>query len=279
MPIGAQFAYPCLCNIVSDVGGERGFAHAGPAGQDDQIRGLQAAHLGVEIGQAGGETRQAAVALIGASSHIDRRGEGMSEALETRIVTSRFGDFIEFPLGILDMMLRRRFDRRVVSEIDHIFADGDQVAADRQVVDRAPVIFGIDDRRRFGGEPRQVLIERKARDVKIRREERLQCHWRRQLVGAHQAGSKLKNTLMDRLEEMLRLKKVGDPIKRLVVDEDGAEQRLLSLYVMRRRAERRFRRNLSACGRIKCCHGPGSRDSRVANLRMAVLGFLLIADH
>ena len=42
---------------------------------------------------------------------------------------------------------------------------------------------------------------------------------------------------MDRLEEMLRLEEVGDPVERLVVDEDRAEQRLLGLDVVRRGAE------------------------------------------
>jgi hypothetical protein len=47
---------------------------------------------------------------------------------------------------------------------------------------------------------------------------------------------------MDRLEEMLRLQEVGDPIKCLVVDEDRAEQRLFRLDVMRGGAK--------SCGRF-----------------------------
>ena len=43
----------------------------------------------------------------------------------------------------------------------------------------------------------------------------------------------LVDLLMDRLEEMLRLEEVGDAVERLVVDQDGAEQRLLGLDVVR----------------------------------------------
>ena len=46
-----------LGDVVGDVGGKRGLAHAGTARDDDQIGGLQAAHLDVEIAQAGGDTR------------------------------------------------------------------------------------------------------------------------------------------------------------------------------------------------------------------------------
>src|SRR5580658_10192555 len=62
---------------------------------------------------------------------------------------------------------------------------------------------------------------------------------------------------MDRLEEMLRLEEVGNAIKRIVIDEYGAKQRLLGFDVMRRRAGRGLRRDwyLLACNRIDLCHG------------------------
>ena len=75
---------------------------------------------------------------------------------------------------------------------------------------------------------------------------------------------------------MLRLEKIGDAIKRLVIDEDRAEQRLLGLDIVRRHAERGFRGSLLACGRIECCHGPDQGIPRVANLEVSVLN---IADH
>jgi hypothetical protein len=50
---------------------------------------------------------------------------------------------------------------------------------------------------------------------------------------------------MDRLEEVRRLEKVADPIERLVVDEDRAQECLLRLDVMRRRT-------LSRCGVVVC---------------------------
>ena len=41
---------------------------------------------------------------------------------------------------------------------------------------------------------------------------------------------------MDRLEEMLRLEEVADAVKRLVVDQNGAEQGLLRFDIVRRGA-------------------------------------------
>ena len=161
--VGADLARPGLGDVVGDVGGERGFAHAGTAGEDDQVGGLQAAHARVEIGQAGRDARQVAVALVGAGRHVDRGGQRLGEALEAGIVTAGLGDFVEFAFGVLDVASRRGVDRRVVGEVDHVLADRDQIAADREVVDGAAVILGVDDGRRLGGEPRQILIDRQAR--------------------------------------------------------------------------------------------------------------------
>ncbi len=46
----------------------------------------------------------------------------------------------------------------------------------------------------------------------------------------------LEDPLMDRLEEMLGFKEVRDAIERVVVDQDGAEQALFRLDIVRRRA-------------------------------------------
>ena len=47
------------------------------------------------------------------------------------VVAAGLGKLVELALGVLDMGLRRCVDRRVEGEVDHVLADGDQVAADR----------------------------------------------------------------------------------------------------------------------------------------------------
>ena len=60
---------------------------------------------------------------------------------------------------------------------------------------------------------------------------------------------------MDRLEEMLRFEEIGDAVERLVINQDGAEQCLLGLDIVRQGANRRFRGKLLACNRIDLRHG------------------------
>ena len=72
-PSGLHLAAPAARDVVGDVGGERGLAHAGAAGDDDQVGLLQAAHLGVEILEPGREAGELAVALVGVRRHVDAR--------------------------------------------------------------------------------------------------------------------------------------------------------------------------------------------------------------
>ena len=60
---------------------------------------------------------------------------------------------------------------------------------------------------------------------------------RRGLARADDLARDLVDLAMDRLVEVLGREEVGDAIEGLVVDEDGAEQRLLGLDVVRRQPE------------------------------------------
>ena len=168
-PSALHLAAPGARDVVGDVGGERGLAHAGTAGDDDQVGRLQAAHLAVEILEAGREARELAVALIGARRHVDRGGERGLEFLEAAVVAAGLGELVEPALGVLDLLARREIDRRVEGDIDHVLADLDQLAPDREVVDRAAVVHRVDDGGRFGGEAGEILRDASCRRCRRRR--------------------------------------------------------------------------------------------------------------
>ena len=170
------------------------------------------------------------------------------EFLEAAAVTSGLGKIVKPALGILDLLARREIDRRIEGDVDHVLADLDQIAPDREVIDGAAVIHGVDDGRRLGGKPGEILAERHAGDVEVGRQERLQRDRGRELAGADQAARDVVDLLVDRLEEMLAARENRDPVERLVVDEDRAQQRLLRLDVVRGGAidRRRRRRSLRA---------------------------------
>src|SRR3954467_14397853 len=102
MAVGTHLALPGFRDVIGDVGRQRRFAHTGASRDDNQIGGLQAAHLKIEIDQPGGEARKLAVALIGTRRQVDRGSERLRKALETAVITSSLRDLEELALGILD---------------------------------------------------------------------------------------------------------------------------------------------------------------------------------
>ncbi len=81
----ADLVFQSLGGIEGDVGGERGLAHRGASGQDQEIRAVQAAQLAVEVAQAAGDARQLALALMGQFGLADRLDQDVLEALEAAL--------------------------------------------------------------------------------------------------------------------------------------------------------------------------------------------------
>ena len=67
-------------------------------------------------------------------------------------------------------------------------------------------------------------------------EERLERDRRRQFARPDQRSGDLEDAAMNLLDEMLAPEEVGNAVERVIVDEDRAEQRLLGLEIVRRRA-------------------------------------------
>ena len=114
--------------------------------------------LVIEIVEAGRDAAETAVALIGFGGHVDGDLQRVGEALEAAVVPAALGDLVEPALRLLDLVARAGIDRRVIGDVDDVLADLDQFAADRQIVDRAAIVVGVDDGRRLGGEARQILL-------------------------------------------------------------------------------------------------------------------------
>ena len=196
--------------------------------------------------------------MIGGVGHVDRRLDRVGEALEAAVVAAGLGQLEQPPLGILDLLVRRHVDRRVIGDVDHVFADGDQRAARREIIDGAAVVGGVDDGDGLGGQPREILRDRHVADLLVGRQEGLQRDRVGDLAHADELGGNLEDLAVQRLVEMQRFQEIGDAVEGVVVDEDGAEQRLLGLDVVGRLAVERLsppRRICAGC----FCHASWSR--------------------
>jgi hypothetical protein len=243
-----------LGRVEREIGGERCLAHAGTAGKDDEVGMVEAAGLGVDRLEAGGDARQAAAGVERLFRHLHGKPGGLGKALHGAFGAAFLRDPVERRLGLLDLALGIDVLAGVEGLFDHLAADADQRPEQRQLVDLAGEIARADDRRAAAGQLGEVGRPAQLLHLLVRLEQRPQGDRR----GDHVAVDELQDLLVDagveRLEEMLgpqsELDVLGDP----VVDHQRAEQRAFRLDVVRK--SRAF-----GCGRIGrqpdyvVCHG------------------------
>jgi hypothetical protein len=87
---------------------------------------------------------------------LDRRGQHLREGPELALRLAFLGEAEQGALGGLDLLAAALLRRAVESLVDHLLADADQAALERQVVDDVAVLDRVDDG--LGGvrEPAQV---------------------------------------------------------------------------------------------------------------------------
>ena len=235
--IGLVIGLVGLGDVIGDVGGERGFAHGGAAGEDDEIGGLQAAHFFVEVLEARGNAGEAAVTLIGAGGHVDGVRQGAGEGMEALTVFSGFGEAVERLLGALDEILGGFLDRRIEGFVHDVGADADELAALGQLVNHAAIFFGIDDGGGRRGKPREIGGAADFLHGLVAVEIGFQRDRRGELADADEGRGRFVDAGMDGFEEMIGQEEGRDAVAGLVVHQDGAKKRLFRLKVLGRGAE------------------------------------------
>src|SRR6185312_7037611 len=158
-------------------------------------------------------------------------------------------------LGKVEKPLFRRLDllRRLAVEIvakgfvDDVLADGDELAAEMEVVDGAAVILGVDNGYHRGGKPREILRPADLLQRAILVEEIFQRDRIGELAALHQLGDRAEDAAMDAFGEMRRFQEFGDAVIGGVVDENRAQQRLLCFEIGRRGAVLRIAAFAKGC--------------------------------
>ncbi len=157
-----------------------------------------------------------------------------AEGLEALTIFVLLGERVETALGFFDLDLGGMIDGAVVGRVDHILADHDQRPPGREIVDRAAVLGGVDDRRRVGGEPAEILRHGHVRVDRLGIfKERLDRDRRRRLAGVDQRRERFEYAPVQRIEEMIRRQEARYAVERFVVDEDRTQERLFGFEVVR----------------------------------------------
>ena len=135
--------------VRRDVEGERGLSHAGPAGNDDQIRALKARRQPVEVVEAGRHAGDQLFALIEPLDVLQRLHEEIAHLVERR-AELLLRDAEDAALGIVEELLDVLAS--VVCLRRDLGAGRDQAAEDRFFLDDARVVRDVGGARHAIGE-------------------------------------------------------------------------------------------------------------------------------
>ena len=194
---------------------------------------MQAAQLLVQVDQAGGDTRKAAVAGEGLRGHLHSALQGVCEVLEAGGGGACLSQGVELLLGLLDLLAG--FGLGILDGgLGHLAADAQHFAPERQVVDDAGVVGGVGGRRRAVhqvGEVAQTpqVLERRVAPEPLHQHDRLG-----QLAFTDVFLHCRKEALVERLEEVTALQPVAQPLVGRVVEQHGPQQGLFSFEVVGR---------------------------------------------
>ncbi len=237
--------------VEGDVGGQCGFAHRRTTGEDQQVGRVQAAEHFVEVDQTGGNTHHVAgilKRLLGADQRI---GNGEFEGLEPALGVAIGGEAEELLLGHLHLGDAGEFGLVVEGAVDGGFPHRDQPAFNSEIANNLRIVVNVDDRGGGGDEAGEILIF----DPFLTDEMVLQ----RDGVGDESLIVELLDGLEDALVddgiEILGDQRRSHMVQRLVIGQDGAQDGLLRLQVMRCLAVRRAHgRVLDGDNVVACCH-------------------------
>ena len=169
--------------------------------------------------------------------HLDRRHQRALELLESAFDLPDAGQLEQLVLGGFDLSRSRLVEIRLVGVVDDVLAEIDQLPAQEQVVDRAAVMFGVDDVERIGRQLGQIAHAADLGQSLVLLEIALERRRAGLLAALDQRAGGVVDARVRRLHEMLRQQELADLFIGAIVDQQCAEQRDLQLDVRRWRAK------------------------------------------
>ena len=198
---------------------------------------MQAAQKLVELEEAGGDAGELADAAVGRLGRDRGLGQRDAEGLEAALGLAGAREVVELLLGHLDLVQRGFIDVAAEGAVDHALAEIDELAAQIEVVHRLAERRGIDHvhrRRRQAGE---VGGTAGRLHVLVLLDVGLQRDGAHDLAALDQPRQRIEQLAVQGIGEVLGPQELGDALVGGVVDQDGAQQRLLRLEIVRRLAQ------------------------------------------
>ena len=222
-----------LRDIECNIRRQRGFAHRGPSGQNQQVRRPEPAQLVVQIRETRGDPGKAATPV---KSQVDQLGRILGRVDKTdkpALILALLSQRIELLFRLCDLLGRLDILTHIRRACLDFLADANQVPAHRQIPDRLGIVLGRHDGYRRPRQACQIVGAAQLGQAFIIRKERLQGHGIRPYAFQDTPRCALEDPPVHRVVEMVRLDNRRHAVEDLVVQQQRAQQRLLGLDIVR----------------------------------------------
>ena len=199
---------------------------------------MQAAQLLVHVDQAGRDTGQPTIALVGGIGHVNRIGYGLEKALKTAFNLTLFGQFVERLFSLNDLFTRLVCHVNAGGFGGDVTAKGDQITAHGQIVNHLRIVAYSESGDGCTGKTGQICGAAQFLQAFVIFHKRLQRHRAGEVVLCDAGGGNLENTGMYGIIEMLGTNNRSDTVVDVVIGQDRAQQLLLGLDGMGHRLGR-----------------------------------------
>jgi len=219
--------------VERDVGCQRGLSHRRTAGENDEIRPMEAAQELVELEQARGHAGELTDPVVGRLGRDGCFGEGGAERLEAALGLAGRGQLEELLLCHLDLVQRRLVDVAAERAVDDFLAEIDELPAQVKIVHGPSKGGGIDHMHRSRGEAGEVgrgTAGRLHRLVLL--DVGLQGDGAHHLTALDQPRQRIEELSVQRIGEVFGTQELGHALIGSVVDEDGAQKCLFGLEIV-----------------------------------------------
>ncbi len=223
--------------MLDQVHGEGGLAHRGTAGNDHQIRRLQAGGHVIEITEAGRQARHLALEIEQLIDAVHRAGQQLTHALGATALGPRLADLEHQALGLVDQLIG-------ITALRAEGALGDLVGRLDELAQRGALAndvgIGLDVAGR-GSIARQLGEGRQPAD-RLELVTTFQQLGQRHHIQRAAAADQLRHCVVDETMliaiEVVGHQPLGDRIPGAVVQHQAAKHRLLGLQRIGRHLER-----------------------------------------
>ena len=167
---------------------------------------------------------------------FNRAGQRLAERKRALAITRPLGNLVERLFRLLDLGRGSEFERRFIGGVDDCLAHADERPPHRKIDEYPGVILDVGNNRRGAREIHKIALAAHFGQTRILLHRGFQSQRRHDMSTRPHPLHGREQPLMEGIVQMFRLESSRRAIEGIIVDQNGANQSLLDIDVIRKMA-------------------------------------------